>query len=44
MRRARLSFFEFIQRNGDGGLGEGNFKGLIETIEEDQIRRGVLTA
>jgi 4-hydroxyphenylpyruvate dioxygenase-like putative hemolysin len=32
MRRARPSFFEFIQRNG-GGFGEGNFKGLIETIE-----------
>jgi 4-hydroxyphenylpyruvate dioxygenase len=37
-------FFEFIQRKGDDGLGEGNFKALFESIEEDQIRRGVLTA
>jgi 4-hydroxyphenylpyruvate dioxygenase len=35
-------FFEFIQRNGDDGFGEGNFKALFESIEEDQIRRGVL--
>jgi 4-hydroxyphenylpyruvate dioxygenase len=37
-------FFEFIQRKGDDGFGEGNFKALFELIEEDQIRRGVLTA
>jgi 4-hydroxyphenylpyruvate dioxygenase len=37
-------FFEFIQRKGDEGFGEGNFKALFESIEEDQIRRGVLTA
>ncbi len=37
-------FFEFIQREGDDGFGEGNFKALFESIEEDQIRRGVLTA
>jgi 4-hydroxyphenylpyruvate dioxygenase len=37
-------FFEFIQRKGDDGFGEGNFKALFESIEEDQIRRGVLTA
>jgi 4-hydroxyphenylpyruvate dioxygenase len=37
-------FFEFIQRKGDDGFGEGNFKALFEAIEEDQIRRGVLTA
>jgi 4-hydroxyphenylpyruvate dioxygenase len=36
-------FFEFIQRKGDNGFGEGNFKALFESIEEDQIRRGVLT-
>jgi len=36
-------FFEFIQRKGDEGFGEGNFKALFESIEEDQIRRGVLT-
>jgi len=35
-------FFEFIQRKGDEGFGEGNFKALFESIEEDQIRRGVL--
>ena len=37
-------FFEFIQRKGDDGFGEGNFKALFELIEEDQIRRGVLQA
>ena len=37
-------FFEFIQRKGDGGFGEGNFRALFESIEEDQIRRGVLKA
>tara|TARA_R110002167_G_scaffold76570_3_gene213252 strand:+ start:142 stop:1236 length:1095 start_codon:yes stop_codon:yes gene_type:complete len=36
-------FFEFIQRKGDEGFGEGNFRALFESIEEDQIRRGVLT-
>jgi 4-hydroxyphenylpyruvate dioxygenase len=35
-------FFEFIQRKGDDGFGEGNFKALFESIEEDQIQRGVL--
>ncbi|SNS59459.1 4-hydroxyphenylpyruvate dioxygenase [Tropicimonas sediminicola] len=35
-------FFEFIQRKGDDGFGEGNFKALFESIEADQIRRGVL--
>ena len=35
-------FFEFIQRKGDDGFGEGNFKALFESIVEDQIRRGVL--
>ncbi|MGH6761139.1 MAG: 4-hydroxyphenylpyruvate dioxygenase [Phyllobacterium sp.] len=35
-------FFEFIQRKGDEGFGEGNFRALFESIEADQIRRGVL--
>jgi 4-hydroxyphenylpyruvate dioxygenase len=37
-------FFEFIERKGDEGFGEGNFRALFESIEQDQIRRGVLTA
>ncbi|PQO22178.1 4-hydroxyphenylpyruvate dioxygenase [Rhodobacteraceae bacterium WD3A24] len=37
-------FFEFIQRKGDDGFGEGNFRALFESIEQDQIERGVLTA
>ncbi len=36
-------FFEFIQRKGDEGFGEGNFKALFESIELDQMRRGVLS-
>src|SRR6202012_2467624 len=36
-------FFEIIQRKGDEGFGEGNFKALFESIEEDQVRRGVLS-
>ena len=35
-------FFEFIQRQGDDGFGEGNFKALFESLERDQIRRGAL--
>lgn len=35
-------FFEIIQRKGNEGFGEGNFKALFESIEQDQIRRGVL--
>jgi len=35
-------FFEFIQRKGDEGFGEGNFKALFESIERDQLRRGVI--
>ncbi|CAB3774854.1 4-hydroxyphenylpyruvate dioxygenase [Paraburkholderia humisilvae] len=35
-------FFEFIQRKGDEGFGEGNFKALFESMERDQIRRGAL--
>jgi 4-hydroxyphenylpyruvate dioxygenase len=37
-------FFEIIQRKGNDGFGEGNFKALFESIELDQIRRGVLKA
>jgi 4-hydroxyphenylpyruvate dioxygenase len=37
-------FFEFIQRKGDDGFGEGNFQALFEAIEQDQIDRGVLAA
>jgi 4-hydroxyphenylpyruvate dioxygenase len=37
-------FFEIIQRKGNEGFGEGNFKALFESLELDQIRRGVLTA
>ena len=37
-------FFEFIQRKGNEGFGEGNFKALFESIELDQMRRGVLSA
>ncbi|MXO85357.1 4-hydroxyphenylpyruvate dioxygenase [Altererythrobacter aurantiacus] len=35
-------FFEFIQRKGDEGFGEGNFKALFESMERDQINRGTL--
>ncbi|UCH74909.1 MAG: 4-hydroxyphenylpyruvate dioxygenase [Rhodospirillales bacterium] len=35
-------FFELIQRKGDDGFGEGNFRALFESMEQDQIRRGVL--
>lgn len=35
-------FLEIIQRKGNDGFGEGNFKALFEAIERDQIRRGVL--
>jgi 4-hydroxyphenylpyruvate dioxygenase len=37
-------FFEIIQRKGNEGFGEGNFRALFESIEQDQIRRGVLKA
>ena len=37
-------FFEFIQRKRDEGFGEGNFKALFESMERDQIRRGVIQA
>jgi len=35
-------FLEFIQRKGDEGFGEGNFKALFESLERDQLRRGVI--
>jgi len=37
-------FFEFIQRKGDDGFGEGNFKALFDSLERDQLRRGVIQA
>jgi len=37
-------FFEFIQRKGNQGFGEGNFRALFEAIERDQIKRGALEA
>jgi 4-hydroxyphenylpyruvate dioxygenase len=37
-------FFEIIQRKGNEGFGEGNFKALFESIELDQIKRGVIPA
>ena len=36
-------FFEFIQRKADEGFGEGNFKALFESIERDQVARGVIS-
>ena len=37
-------FFEFIQRKGDDGFGEGNFKALFESIEQEQIDNGEIEA
>ena len=37
-------FFEMIQRKGNEGFGEGNFRALFESVEADQVRRGVLPA
>ena len=37
-------FFEFIQRKGDNGFGEGNFKALVESIEREQIENGEIAA
>jgi 4-hydroxyphenylpyruvate dioxygenase-like putative hemolysin len=36
------TYFEIIQRKGNEGFGEGNFQALFESIERDQMRRGVL--
>ncbi|NKC13916.1 MAG: 4-hydroxyphenylpyruvate dioxygenase [Gammaproteobacteria bacterium] len=35
-------FFEFIERKRDDGFGEGNFQALFESMERDQLRRGVI--
>ena len=35
-------FFELIERRGNQGFGEGNFKALFDAMEQDQVRRGVL--
>ncbi|MBI1396308.1 MAG: 4-hydroxyphenylpyruvate dioxygenase [Betaproteobacteria bacterium] len=37
-------FFEFIERRGDDGFGEGNFRALFESMERDQMRRGTIDA
>ncbi|MDB6082975.1 MAG: hppD [Gammaproteobacteria bacterium] len=37
-------FFEIIDRRGDDGFGQGNFRALFVSMERDQIRRGVLKA
>ncbi|MFP4451054.1 MAG: 4-hydroxyphenylpyruvate dioxygenase, partial [Rhodosalinus sp.] len=37
-------FFEFIQRKGDDGFGEGNFKALFESVEQEQIDTGEIKA
>ncbi|WP_170381451.1 4-hydroxyphenylpyruvate dioxygenase [Ruegeria atlantica] len=37
-------FFEFIQRKGDDGFGEGNFQALFESIEREQIENGEISA
>ena len=37
------TFFEFIQRKKDEGFGEGNFTALFESIERDQLARGVIS-
>ena len=37
-------FFEIIERKGNDGFGEGNFKALFESLELDQMRRGVIPA
>ncbi len=37
-------FFEFIERKRDEGFGEGNYKALFESMERDQLRRGVISA
>ena len=37
------TFFEFIERKKDEGFGEGNFTALFESIERDQIARGIVS-
>jgi 4-hydroxyphenylpyruvate dioxygenase len=36
-------FFEIIQRKGNQGFGEGNFQALFDSIEQDQLSRGVIS-
>ena len=38
----RPTFFEFIERRGDDGFGEGNFRALFLSMERDQIRGGAI--
>jgi 4-hydroxyphenylpyruvate dioxygenase len=35
-------FFEFIERRGDEGFGEGNFTALFQSIERNQVKRGLI--
>ena len=35
-------FFEIIQRKGNQGFGEGNFRALFESIEAGQMARGTI--
>jgi 4-hydroxyphenylpyruvate dioxygenase len=44
MAKVSSEYFQGIQRKKDEGFGEGNFTALCESIERDQIRRGVLEA
>ncbi len=37
-------FFEIIERRGDEGFGQGNFRALFVSMERDQVRRGILKA
>ncbi len=37
-------FFEIIDRRGDDGFGQGNFRALFVSMERDQLRRGILQA
>ena len=37
-------FFEFIERKGDEGFGEGNFQALFESMERNQMNRSALEA
>lgn len=42
LRLVGFEFFELLQRKGDAGFGEGNFKALFQSIERDPIRRRVV--
>lgn len=41
-RLVEFELSELLQRKGDAGFGEGNFKALFQSIERDQIRRRVV--